>query len=156
VGTPNGRQIIFVPGVARKIHLNVPSTDRIDGSFYADGSTIYLNIKRDGQCNEIWRSGSVYGPWKPVQDCLVRGNEGPNMVMYGGTYYLYTDRIAHWEGWRRPGVVVQRAPSPSGPWSEPEWITTYGRTGMPIPARQGSVIRYHATDNGVTPPVSGD
>ncbi|MGV9791812.1 hypothetical protein [Gordonia sp. NPDC003422] len=130
---PSGRSIIFNAGPANRINLNPGARDRIDASLFQQGNTKYLNIKRDGNCNEVWRSGSFNGPWQRTVNCAARVQEGPSMTRVGGTYFLYTDKIY---GDRK--IYYSTAPSPNGPWSGPTPITTIGGPGR---TRHGTVIR---------------
>ncbi|MGV9669974.1 MULTISPECIES: hypothetical protein [unclassified Gordonia (in: high G+C Gram-positive bacteria)] len=132
-GVPLGKNIVFNAGPATRIALNPGAKDRIDGSFFERGGTKYLTIKRDGTCNEVWRSGSFTGPWHRDVACAANVQEGPSMTRLGGTYYLYTDKIY---GGR--AIYYSTAPSPSGPWSNPTPITTAGGPGR---TRHGTVIR---------------
>ena len=130
---PVGKNIVFNAGPATRINLAPGAADRIDGSFFQQGGTKYLTIKRDGTCNEVWRSGSFNGPWRRDVDCAAHIQEGPSMTRVGGRYFLYTDKIY---GERK--IYYSTAPSPSGPWSEPTPINTVGGPGR---TRHGTVIR---------------
>ena len=87
------------------VPINLPkyNTDvhnRIDSSIFKEGGYYYFCVKKDGVTNEIWRTRTLTlesvqqeSNWELVCDDAVTGFEGPSLTKYGGTYYLYTDKL---------------------------------------------------------------
>ena len=87
------------------VPINLPkyNTDvhnRIDSSIFKEGGYYYFCVKKDGVTNEIWRTQTLTlesvqqeSSWELVCDDAVTGFEGPSLTKYGGTYYLYTDKL---------------------------------------------------------------
>ncbi len=99
---------VFSPTVraetARYISLPTPSSNRIDGSWYFEGNTAFLSIKKDGVHNEIWaidmnnmgNAGNL-NYWSLVSSGFALGCEGPSLTKLNDTYYMFTDSIhSYW------------------------------------------------------------
>lgn len=88
------------------VPINLPTyggvevNNRIDSSFYKEGDTYYLCVKKDGVTNEIWKTKTLTldavqqeSNWELVCDDAVTGFEGPSLTKFQGNYYLYTDKL---------------------------------------------------------------
>lgn len=82
------------------VYGGVEVNNRIDSSFYREGDTYYLCVKKDGVTNEIWKTKTLTladvqkeSNWELVCDDAVTGFEGPSLTKFGGNYYLYTDKL---------------------------------------------------------------
>lgn len=135
-------------GTAVRINLPEASSNRIDGSFYEEGGTYYYIIKKDGVTNEIWSIRDMSqvsnpGAWTKVCGNALTGFEGPSLVKFNGSYWLYTDKLADYPAGSadgRNGIFVQQSASLSDGWWGNDRISTKNLDGRDIPNRHGTVI----------------
>ena len=99
---PNTRpQVTYSDAVPVNLpKYNTDVHNRIDSSIFKEGGYYYFCVKKDGVTNEIWRTRTLTlesvqqeSNWELVCDDAVTGFEGPSLTKYGGTYYLYTDKL---------------------------------------------------------------
>lgn len=127
---PCGYNLNFSAEQGQWVNLPSGATDFIDGSIYFEGDTCYLSMKESGQYPKIWTCGSYQNlsrcwdknVWSFCSDVQF-GNEAQSMTKLGGTYYMYTDKIASpFTNWQN-GTQVQTSGSPYGAWSGAQSIT---------------------------------
>lgn len=149
-----------IAGYADAIPVNLPKLpdgpqkaegedNRIDGSFYREGNTYYLVIKRHGAINEIWsinnlKDVSNASKWTLINSDFLKGYEGPCLTKYKGNYYIYTDKLADYpydnhDG--KTGIYVTSSSSLRGVWKEKTKVKLIAdNTGRLCEGRHGSVI----------------
>ena len=88
------------------VPINLPkyNTDvhnRIDSSIFKEGGYYYFCVKKDGVTNEIWRTQTLTlesvqqeeSSWGSYATMLSPDLRVSSLTKYGGSYYLYTDKL---------------------------------------------------------------
>lgn len=154
---PCGYNLDFSTNTGVWVNLPSVASDFIDGSMYFDGDTCYLSMKENGMYPKIWTCGSYTNlsrchdknVWSFCSDVQF-SNEAQSMTKFGGTYYMYTDKIANQFSNYQNGTQVQMAGSPYGGWSGAQDIVVTDVNGNVLSAhnsgydfdgpRHGSVL----------------
>lgn len=107
------------------------SANRIDGSFFFEGSSAYYMIKRDGIYDEIWSVGNLGNlnnpfAWRCIQANMHQGAEAPSLTKLNGNYYFFTDAISTYPAfYGNNGTYMTTSKSLGGGWSANERIQAY-------------------------------